>query len=96
MMIIFYNILFDKHKRYIRVGKSNGKCLLTQNKNQIKDFVSLTGASDKQAERYLSKAKGNMQNAINLYFDDGGVAEVVDVGVLPEIQNLFAKLSGML
>ena len=36
-----------------------------------------------------------MQNAINLYFDDGGVAEVLEVGVLPEIEDLFKKLSGM-
>lgn len=41
----------------------------------VKDFISTTEASEKQAINYLTNAKWNIQNAINKFFDDGAVPE---------------------
>lgn len=37
----------------------------------------MTGASEKQANNYLTKNKWNLQNALNMYYDDGCEPEFV-------------------
>jgi hypothetical protein len=35
----------------------------------------MTGASEKQADAFLKKTNWNIQNAINLFFDEGTIPE---------------------
>ena len=55
----------------------------------------MTGASEKQANKYLGKAKWNLQNALNLYYDDGGEPEYTEVQETMEVENLFKKYGSM-
>ena len=39
----------------------------------------MTSASESQAEKFLKRTKWNFQEAINLFFDEGTVAEKKEV-----------------
>lgn len=59
----------------------NGKCTNIQNqsnKEQISNFVSLTASTKDVAEKYLTKAKWNFQEAINRFYDEGGKPAGID------------------
>ena len=49
----------------------------------IADFTEWTGCSQQTAIDYLSYTNGNMENAIKLYFDNGGADLTVVLNNIP-------------
>ena len=54
---------------------TKGYCHGKQQAQLIKDFRDTTQASQKQSTEYLTRSKWNLQNAINLFFDEGAMPE---------------------
>lgn len=59
----------------------------------VKDFISTTEASEKQAINYLNNAKWNIQNAINKFFDDGAMPEREVVKSNSKLDDLYVSMS---
>jgi hypothetical protein len=52
----------------------------------LRDFISTTEASEKQALGYLNNMKWNIQNSINKFFDDGAMPEREEVKSSPKLE----------
>lgn len=59
----------------------------------VKSFRDTTGASEKQAITFLNRAKWNIQNAINIFFDEGTQPEKETLKGTVKIEQLFYELS---
>lgn len=48
---------------------------MSAQKSMLKDLADMTGCSQKQATALLTRAKWNVQDAVNIFFDEGILPE---------------------